>query len=76
MGVHSGLDRGVEGLYRDNGKESGSYYLGYRVLGFPYWGKVGTKSIPYTGTTWGSYSLVPYKPPVGLGYRGYQKSCR
>ena len=23
------------GFYRDNGKENGSYYLGFRVWGFP-----------------------------------------
>ena len=26
-----GLDRGYMGVYRDNGKENGSYYLGFRV---------------------------------------------
>ena len=32
------------GLYRDNGKENGNYYLGFRVLGgfpklgVPFWG--------------------------------------
>ena len=31
--IQVGVKRGLEGLYRDNGKENGSYYLGFRVLG-------------------------------------------
>ena len=28
------LVRVILGLYRDNGKENGNYYLGFRVLGY------------------------------------------
>ena len=29
----NGIYYSILGLYRDNGKENGSYYLGFRVLG-------------------------------------------
>ena len=34
-GTLKGFYRGYMGCYRDNGKENGSYYLGFRVWGFP-----------------------------------------
>ena len=34
-GTLKGFYRGYMGFYRDNGKENGSYYLRFRVWGFP-----------------------------------------
>ena len=33
MGIYKGCIKGYIGFYRDNGKENGNYYLGFRVQG-------------------------------------------
>ena len=39
LGPFKGIYRVTLGLYRDNGKENGDYYLGFRALGFIWvWG--------------------------------------
>ena len=59
------------GFYRDNGKENGSYYLGFRVWGFPkIWGTLiggpHNKDYSILGSILGSpnFGKLPHTPLI------------